>query len=291
MRVTQSMGYSKLLRDIGRLQERMHTAQEQISSGKKFSSPSDNPSVASDILRLGGEKMENEQYARNMVFAKSKLEVADGVLDGVEKMVERALTLGQLSLGNATSAAAYMTEVSGLRDQIIGAANTVHAGRFLFAGTRTTTAPYVKAADSTVTYQGNDEDMPLQVSRTSTLQAQIPGSEIFSGSVDIFATMSDLLTAMQSGSRSNIDAQLKKMQEFAEVLSLGRSRIGGTINLATSIESELSTSNLARETELNEAQAADLARSISELTMNQNSLEATMAVGARISQLNILDYL
>jgi flagellin-like hook-associated protein FlgL len=42
---------------------------------------------------------------------------------------------------------------------------------------------------------------------------------------------------------------------------------------------------------LSEAQAADLARAISELTMSQNALEATMAVGARISQLNILDYL
>ena len=44
-------------------------------------------------------------------------------------------------------------------------------------------------------------------------------------------------------------------------------------------------------TELSKEQAADLATAISELTMSQQGLQATLAVGARISQLNILDYL
>ncbi len=36
---------------------------------------------------------------------------------------------------------------------------------------------------------------------------------------------------------------------------------------------------------------ADLAKAISELTMSQQQLQATLAVGARASQLTILDYL
>jgi flagellar hook-associated protein 3 FlgL len=290
MRVTQNMGYEKFLRDLSLIQDRKQAAQEQVSSGKKITTLSTNPSVASDIVRLSGEMTENEQYARNLTFAKSKLEVTDTILDNVEKMVERAITLGQLSL-NSNFSEAYATELSGLRDQIMSAANATYAGRFLFSGSATTTPPYLKAADSTVTYQGNDEGMALQVSRSATMQTQIPGSEVFSGATDVFATMSNLLTAVQSGTTSDIDAQIRSMTQYKEELSLSRGKVGGYINLAMNVEIEHATGKLARETELSEAQAVDLARAISELTMSQNSLEATMAVGARISQVNILDYL
>lgn len=291
MRVTVGMGYDNLLRDLARVQERMQTAQNQVSSGKKITTPSDDPSAASDIIRLSGENVEAAQYERNLTFAKSKLEVADTALDSVEKMVERARTLGQLSLGDPVSANAYVTEIQGLRDQIIASANTTFAGRAIFGGSATTTAPYVKAADSTVTYQGNDEDMPVQVSRTSTMQTQVPGSELFSGPVDVFATLSDLVTAIQSGDKSGIDAQVENLEQYSEALSVGRSKIGGYINLASNVQTELSTANLARETELTEQQAADLAKAITELTMSQNALQATLAVGARISNISILDYL
>lgn len=291
MRVTEGMGYQNLLRDLAKVQERVQAAQNTVSSGKKIAAPSDNPSAASDIIRLNGEKSEARQYARNLMFGKARLDIADTVLDSVERMVERVRTLGQLSFGNPTAGSPYMIEVSGLRDQIIAAANTTHAGRFIFGGSVTTAAPYAKAADSTVAYQGNDEVVELQVSRTSTLQTQIPGSEIFTGSVDIFVTMSDLITAMQAGDKTGIDTQLRKLEQFSEVLSVSRSKVGSYINTATNMESELSAANLARESELNEEQAADLAKAISELTMSQNALQATLAVGARISQLNLLDYL
>ena len=291
MRITEGINYQTLLQDIARAQERVQTAQNQVSSGKKVTAPSDNPTAAADIVRLTGENSEAEQYSRNLTFAKSKLQVTDDVIDGVEKMVERVRTLGQLSFGNPTAASAYIAEVSGLRDQIISAANTMHAGRFLFAGSATTTAPYLKNPDSSVTYLGNAEGMSLQVTRSAALPTQLPGSEVFSGSVNIFTVMTDLTTAMQSGNKAGIDTQVRKLGQFADTVSVARSKVGSYLNLAANIESELSSAKLARETELSKEQAADLATAISELTLSQQGLQATLAVGARISQLNILDYL
>ncbi|MBI4472039.1 MAG: flagellar hook-associated protein FlgL [Acidobacteria bacterium] len=291
MRVTEGTNYRNLLRDLANVQERMESAQMQISTGKRVTAPSDDPAAAVDIVRLTGEKSEAAQYERHLTFAKSKLNIADGVLDNVERMIERVRSLAQLSIGNPTSANSYTTEVSGIRDQIIAAANTVHAGRFIFGGSMTTEPPYVKAADSTVTYEGNSEEMSLQVSRTSTLQTQIPGNEIFNGAVDIFQTISDLVTAMNAGDKSNIDTQLRRLEQFSETVSTARSKIGSSLNIASSLESSLASARLAREADLTEAQAADLAKAITEFQMSQNALEATMAVGARISQLNLLDFL
>ena len=70
-----------------------------------------------------------------------------------------------------------------------------------------------------------------------------------------------------------------------------RSKIGGYLNAAANVDSELSSTGLVRKSELSQVQDADLAQAITELTMNQQQLQATMAVGARLSQLTILDYL
>ena len=291
MRVTEGIAYQNLLRDIARVQERMQIAQDQVSSNKKVTKPSDDPSAAADIVRIFSEGSEAEQFNRNLTFAETRLNLADTALDSVEHMIERARTLGQLSFGDPTTAAVYKTELDGLRDQIISAANTVHAGRFVFGGSVTTNPPYVKNPDTSVSYQGNSEVVSLQVSRTSTLQTQVPGSQIFSGSLNVFQIMSDLSTAMQTGNKTGIDAQVKKLEQFADVVSIARSKIGSYVNTATNISAELTSGRLARENDLTHEQAANMAQAITDLNMSQSALQATLAVGARISTLSILDFL
>src|SRR5262249_61620378 len=186
MRITEGMRYLGLLHDIASGQERVLKAQQQVSSGKKIESPSDDPTAAADILRLHGEQDESAQYQRNLTFAKSKLQVADATFDSILQIVERVRSLGQLSFGNPNLASGYVAEVNSLRDQLISDANTAHAGRYIFGGSVTTTAPYVKNPDSSVSYVGNSDEMPLQISRSTIVQTQIPGSDVFTGSVDIF---------------------------------------------------------------------------------------------------------
>jgi flagellar hook-associated protein 3 FlgL len=197
MRITETMRYEKVLRDIGRAQQRVLKAQEQVATGKKVNKPSDDPVAASDILRINGEKSEDVQYSRNLTFARSKLQFTDAALDSVEQMAERVRTLGQLSFSDPDKATGYLTEIQGLRDQMIAAANSAYAGRFIFGGSQTTQAPYVKGPGGAVTYGGNAQDMPMQISRTVKVPTQIPGSDLFTGTVDIFAVLDDLATAIQ----------------------------------------------------------------------------------------------
>jgi flagellar hook-associated protein 3 FlgL len=291
MRISESMRYQNFLEDVNRAHERAMNAQQQVATGKKVNKPSDDPSATADILRLNSEKNEHDQYSKNLTFAKSKLEITDTILDSVEQLVERARTLGQASLGDSNLKAGYVPEIDSLRDQLITAANTTYAGRYIFGGSMTTTAPYVKNANSTVTYNGNSEDMPLEISRSLTVATQIPGSDLFSGSVDIFQAFSDLSAAMQSGDKDGIDANVRKIEQFTDAVSVARTKIGGNLNLTSSVETNLSAAKVARETVLSREEAADLATAITDLTQSQNALQATLALGAKISQLNIWDYL
>jgi len=285
------MRYQSFVDDVNRAQERSLKAQQQVATGKKVTKPSDDPAATADILRLNSEKNEHDQYSKNLEFAKSKLQLTDSVLDNIEQLVERARTLGQASSGDSNLKAGYVAEIDGLRDQLITAANTTYAGRYIFGGSVTTTTPYVKNANSTVTYNGNSKGMPLEISRSQTVETQIPGSDLFTGSVDIFQSLSDLSAAMQSGDKDGIDAQVRKIEQFTDSVSVARTKIGNSLNFTSSAESNLSAANVARQTVLSSEEAADLAAAISDLTMSQNSLQATLALGAKISQLSIWNYL
>jgi len=291
MRITENMRYQNVLHDIAIAQQRMFNAQEQVSSGKKITKPSDDPIAASDILRIHSQQTEGAQYLRNLNFAKSKLEFTDSVFDSAQQLLERAVTLGQLSFTLLENGANYADELDGLRDHLIATANYSFAGRFIFGGSVTTQQPYVKNADSSVSYQGNSELMPLEVSRSVTLQTQIPGNEVFSGPLNVFDVLANLRAAIRSGDKAGIDAQIHNLQQFGEDLSVARGKVGGYLNRSATVGSDLAAAKITQEKQLTAEEAADMAAAITELTASEQGFQATLAVGARISQLSLLDFL
>jgi len=291
MRIADNTSYIRFLNDLQRTQQQMLEAQIQVSSGKKVNKPSDDPAAASDIVRLSSEKAQDDQFSANVDAAKATLNVADTSLNTVEQVIDRvrSLALAASSAGSDTNAS--VPEIDGLRDQLISLANTTQQGRYIFGGSVTTTPPYVKAGNGSVTYNGNSTPTFLQVSQIQTVQSQIPGSDIFSGSVDVFSATSDLLTAMRAGDRSGITSQVAKIEQFAQSVSTARTRIGGYVNVADSVSSQLTATGLARAKELSDVQSANEAEAATQFTLSQTSLQATLAVGARIAQMSLMDYL
>ncbi len=290
MRVTESMALRSFLNSASSIQSQLLEAQDKVLTGKGTTKPSDGPSDVSDILRINAEKAESEQYKRNVEFGRSRLDFTDGVLSNVETLVERLRFLGLTSIGNSTNGDVFTAEVDGLRDQILNTMNSSFQGRFIFGGSKTNTQPYLKDASGAVSYQGNTEKVKLQVGRTAQLDTQIPGSELF-GSTDIFAVITGLSQAMQSGDRSAIDAELANLQTAWDGLSVSRSRIGGLLNVAQSTKSELTALSIARETALVDIESADLTKTLTEFRTLESALQNTLVVGARISQLTLLDHL
>lgn len=290
MRVTESMALRDFLRDLEGTRQRMLEAQNQATTGKSMFRPSDNPADTSDILRLRADKIEIEQYERNLNFGKSKLEFTDTALSSLQDMIERVRFLALSAIGMETPNDAFSVEVQGLRDQIRGTLNSAFQGRYIFGGSDGETPPFQTDATGVVTYSGNSDVVRLQVGRASSIQTQIPGDQLF-GSVDLFSALTDMIGALQSGDQSEIDARLKPIEEAWEGLSVNRSRIGNMINVADSRRQEMTAMSLARETNLVEIESVDLARALTEFRTYENALQATLGVGARISQLTLLDYL
>ena len=291
MRVTESMAMRDFLRSISGTQEKMLEAQNKVSTGRAILRPSDNPLDMSDILRLNADKIEVSQYERNVEFGRSRLEFTDTALESLQSMVERIRFLALSAIGSSVNSDRFSVEVEGLRDQIVGSANTAFQGRFIFGGSDGDTLPFQKDGAGVVTYMGNSDVVKVQTGRVSTLQTQIPGSDLFGTGNDIFKAITDLVAAMQSGVKSDIDAKLKPIVSAWEGLSLSRSRVGSLVNVANSASKEITALSLAREENLVGLESSDLTETLTEFQSYQSALQSTLAVGARISQLSLLDYL
>jgi flagellar hook-associated protein 3 FlgL len=291
MRITSQDAYQNLLQGMQGIQGRMLQAQSEISSGNRISTPSQDPAAAADIVRLTGDKSESNQYLSNVGAAQSSLNYTDSVLSNVQTVIQRVISLGESALSNPSTASSYSTEVSSLRGQVVSSANASYQGQFIFGGSATGTAPYVEQPDQSVAYKGNSDQMNVQIGRSTTLQVQIPGNQIFSGSVNVFDSMKQLGDAMNAGDKSAIQAQVTQLQTFYNNLSTVRSQVGGLSNAAQTAQSDLSSYQLALASDQSRVQSADLAQAATDFTQNQTSLQAAEQVGARISQVSILNYL
>jgi flagellar hook-associated protein 3 FlgL len=307
MRITSGQNYNDLLRNLESIRERMAQAQTEIASGNKINQLSDNPAGAADLVRLTGEKSEIDQYTSNAASAKDRLDYSDTALGTAQTMVLRVITLGQLALANPSNpGSAYTTEINGLRDQIVSVANTSFQGTSLFGGSVTNKPPYVVNPDQSVTYQGNSDATVVQTGRASTLQTQIPGDQVFSGSINVFDAVKQLsaaitgspgpITAASTGAdrsavQANIQAQVSKLQQFYDSLSAVRSQVGSLSNAAQNTQSDLQAYELARASDQSRIQSADLAQATTDFTQNQTALQAAITAGAKISQISILNYL
>jgi flagellar hook-associated protein 3 FlgL len=291
VRIADDSNYRNLLLDIQRIAERMQASQNQVSSGKRLTKPSDDPSAAADVVNVDAARAASAQYLDNAGTANSRLQIADNALDGVQQVTDRIRTLALMAQNGTSSPSLSVEEIAGLRDQLLSYANTEFEGQYMFAGSNTDSAAYDKASNGTITYAGNSDEVKLQVGKASTLQSQIPGDQVFSGSVDIFQTLTDLVAAMTSGSTGAIQTQVTKLEQFSQNVSSSRTKLGALMNGATAAQNELKQSDLTLVAHLSKLQDADLAQALSEFTQAQNALQAATAVGAKVNTLSILDYL
>jgi flagellar hook-associated protein 3 FlgL len=285
------MAYRSLTRDLAIISERMSQAQLQISSGKRVNKPSDDPVAAADVIRINSEKSEIAQYLENIATGKARLEFIDTTLQNVQTVVERVRSLALQSLGNVASANLYTSEAEGLREQVLTAANSTFQGQFVFAGSRIDQPAYTKNSTGTVTYAGDSVEVEVQVGRSLTLQTQLPGSDVFSGNIDIFATIQNVIDAMNAGDKAAISAQVANLEQFTAEIGTALGKVGGLVNVAQSIQGDLTRYNLARSADLVRLEDADLPTALTNFTQAETALRAATAAGARISNLSILDYL
>ncbi|ODU21572.1 MAG: flagellar hook-associated protein 3 [Sphingomonas sp. SCN 67-18] len=307
MQIGTQYSFERAIAQMRTLSGNAARLQDQVTSGKRVTSPSVDP-LASARLTLLARKNSNEtQFASNVTLASSLLGQADVALEGVQTQIQRAAELALRASNdtmNDSDRAAIGIELQAIVDDLLTLANSSDIrGASLFGGASTGQA-FVRNPDGSVSYAGQGDPPPIPIGDNVSIAATDSGERIFtgidsgSGPRDLFAIVSTLAAALQAGSapdpaalRDAINEGIAGLNAASEHIASARASVGARgarLDLESERLAQLKNENEIERTGL---EGVDMQSSIAELQQNLLTLQATQASFAKLSQLSLFDYL
>jgi flagellar hook-associated protein 3 FlgL len=235
MRVTSQSLSTQVIDSLQQAYQRMAQAQEVITSGRRINRFSDDPIGATRMVGLRTVEASLAQYESNIKNSQPFLDGADTSLGNVTEALQRAKEIA-LSMANDTNTAgdrrSAAAEVRQIFQQVLSLSNTKVENQFIFAGYLNGTAAFAQNAGG-VSYQGDNGQIFVQTSATSSLPINLSGNQVFQGAgviggVGLFDALQDLQATLEnSGSASslslavNLDAALAAGTGFSPVDAVG----------------------------------------------------------------------
>ncbi|MBK9111786.1 MAG: flagellar hook-associated protein FlgL [Nitrospira sp.] len=295
MRVADQQMYGILLGNLQRSRLQMLTSQEQISSQKRVTNPSDDPSAFGQIVLDKSALSQTTQWVRNINFGTSRVNAADQALGQVQNLITRVRELTIQASSDTTSAEGRQSiakEVRQLQRQLVQLGNTEVAGQAIFGGTKTDVQPFTITSGDTVAYQGNSETQSIAVGENQTVQILVPGSSIFTGSTtNMFDSLRDILTALESDDRSGIQAGLGNLDLATAQISDAQGTVGALANRLQVTHDALDTATLTITKSISDNQDADLATAITQLRLQEVAVQAASETFTKIFDSSLINYL
>jgi len=161
MRITNNMMLKTTMSNIYGNKENVNTLNNQMSSQKKISRPSEDPVIAIRALRLRSNLSEiNQYYEKNIPDAEAWLDVTETALNNMESIlsdVRTQCTYGATGTLTANDRDAILKSLTQLREQLYAEGNTDYAGRTVFTGFRT---------NCNLTFDNDENETSYDISQT-----------------------------------------------------------------------------------------------------------------------------
>lgn len=275
---------------LAAIRERLDRATAVAISGTDIGRPSDAAGEWNTLHGLSASLQDQGVWLHNTGRARDLLDTADDALAAVTDVLtrarERAIQLSNGTYGTVerTSAAA---DVAGLREELLGLANTRLGDRWLFAGDAFDRAAF----DAAGLYQGTTAAATTLVGEGRDVGTTFDGSDVFQGAGDVFQVLSDLQAALAADDPAAVAAALDPLEAAQRHVIAAREEVGarqGMVDDATAVAENLS---LLLEGRLSAHTSVDPTVSLTRLTELQTSYQSALQVTASTSGTKLFDYL
>lgn len=184
MRVSSQHIFNIAMKSMAEVNRGVVDTQEQMSSGKRVLSPSDDPVAATKIMQLNDELYRSDQYQKNIDIAQNNLMLEESVLGGVTNVIQRMQELS-VAAGNTASLTpneyqAMASEVEARLDELLNLMNSKNAGGdYIFGGYKSKTPPFEGNSLSGYQYKGNDGQQRIQIASNTNIETSDSGKTTF----------------------------------------------------------------------------------------------------------------
>ncbi|MBG9586611.1 flagellar hook-associated protein FlgL [Cytobacillus firmus] len=285
MRVTQSMLSNNMLRNLSNSYSRMDKLQDQISTQKKFTKPSDDPVAAMMGMNYRTDLNRIEQYTRNIGEVRNWVDSTDDALDKGVLALQRIREL-TLQASNGTleedQRKAVAEEVKQLKEHLQNLGDTQVGGKYIFNGNQTNLRPSESGFQS-----GTIE---LEVFSGIKIPVNTEGKALFGDMLSDEGDIQKLITALETNDPA-VGDMLENVDKNIDNFLSARALIGAKQNRVELMEDRLSQQEVFSTRILSDNEDIDMEKAIIELTTQESIHRAALSVGARIIQPSLTDFL
>lgn len=213
MRISTLQAFNNGVAGLQRNYANATRTQEQISTGNRILTPADDPVASVRLLQLEQQQNVLGQYNANLTAAKNNLTQEEVTLNSVNTILQRVRELaGQAGNGalDAQDRKSIAAELGEREDELLSLMNTRNArGEYLFSGFQGKTQPFVRAADGSYSYQGDEGQRKLQIASSLNIAISDSGKAVFENVINAGRYQSELdSTGALPGSTLTVSAPL-----------------------------------------------------------------------------------
>ena len=296
MRVNTDM-IPDILAYLQQSQSSLNTALQEVSTGKSVNQPSDNPAAAAQMVGNTVETANVDQYSQNVSGVLSMVQTADSALSSVVSSLTQAVSLGTEGANgtnNSSDQQAIAQQVQGILSSVISQANSTYNGSYLFGGTASSAAPFSADSSSSTgyTYNGNSDTNSVAIGDNATVQANVPGSQIFlNSSGSVIGALSSLVSALKSGNTSDIETATNAVSTAMSVVSQQRETYSNSESQLNSQETYLQQETVTLSSQQTSLVGVDEAQAATLLAQAETDNTAALAAASKVLPLSLINYL
>jgi flagellar hook-associated protein 3 FlgL len=306
MKISTHLMFEKATKQMTTSQTNLAKSQAQLAQGKQIINPSDAPDQASTVQRLKSILARQDSYQTALNTVQNRLQGEDSTLSNVSDLLIRAKEIAVQANNDTLSPdnrKALGVELQGLRDQMLSLANTRDSsGNYLFAGSKVTQPPFVSVAGGSPQYAGDQTRMSVMVGENRTMPINRTGTDAFvpvnrtapdgtTQGVGFFNVMDDLIKGVNTSDHPKMQGGLGELDTLLGGLSMARANIGSGLKGIDQQTGVIEDTVLNLKTTLSSVEDLDYASAITKMNQQMLSLEAAQSSFAKISQLNLFNYI
>lgn len=288
------------------VQTNLTQTQAQLAQGKQIINASDAPNQAATIQRMKSILSRQESYQSSLNTVKARLQGEDSTLQSVSELLIRAKEVavqGANDTLNIGDRKALANEMQSLRDQMLSLANTRDSnGNFLFAGSRVKQPAFAETANGSPVYMGDQTRMNVRVGDQQNIPINRTGTDAFvpvsrmdkdgtTVGVGFFQVMDNLIAGLNTANGNDIRRGAGELDNLQQGLSLAHAQVGTNLNMVDQQTSIIDDTTLNLKSTLSSIEDLDYASAITKMNQQMLSLEAAQASFAKVSQLNLFNYI
>jgi flagellin-like hook-associated protein FlgL len=202
-RVSNLLRTSTAASQIARTQRQLLQTQNELSTGRRLNSASDDPGDAAIAQQLQKSLEQRQAFLTNLNRAKDHLGAVDSTLGDLSDLLQQAQQIASANVGSDVTAD-QRAGAAAIIDQIYGdaltLANRQFEGTYLFAGDRATNAPFVSEAGG-VRFVGSERVLLNAFDEGTDLPFMVNGADVFGALSTRVQGSADLTPAVTAQTR------------------------------------------------------------------------------------------